>query len=341
MHEHLHIEFPFEVAENHYRAGEHPPLCAMPIPLAQTVTYGTPAFPAFKFIRQCYTNALLALVLLEGTGTGPFTTVLKPAERPTYIFAIMLEGLLRYDHPSGETSEIPPPGTVYFARLCGKEYPIHFPTGSGRLLLIAVHIAQLDIVGEDFKELASLPDGVPFEEDIIGPPIQADSLLMRRLIRLISPSGINRRKDFNQHLLSHLPSVCSAIKGALHGKGQVHYDREKLNEIKDRISSFIAENHHAPQPNAIADQCHITPKKLARLFQNSMQCSPRTYIKQLHMEAAGAYLADHPDLPIFEIADRFDYTHTSAFSKAFTKHHGLSPKAYRETTKLSKIDTAR
>src|SRR5690606_288373 len=165
-------------------------------------------------IRQYYANALLALILLEGNGHEPFTAVLQPYENPAYIFAFTLDGLLRYDYPSGEASEMPPPGTAYFARLCGKEYPVHFSSGSNRLLLIVPHAAQLAVIGEDFNELANLLDAAPITEDIISPPVQADSLLMRRLIRFISPLGINRRKDFNQHLLLHLPGVCSAIKGA-------------------------------------------------------------------------------------------------------------------------------
>ncbi|HWK59210.1 MAG TPA: helix-turn-helix domain-containing protein [Parapedobacter sp.] len=338
MQQHFHITFLFEVAESHHRPGEHPPLCAYPIPLAHTVSYRAPALPTFKFIRQYYANALLALILLEGNGAEPFTAVLRPYENPAYIFAVTLEGLLRYDYPSGETSEMPPPGTAYFARLCGKEYPVHFPSGTNRLLLVILHAAQLAIIGEDFNELANLPDATPITEDIISPPIHADSLLMRRLIRFISPSGINRRKDFNQHLLFHLPGVCSAIKGALHGKGQLHYDEEKLKRIIPHISSIISETHRAPEPKEIADQFHITPKKLERLFQNSMQCSPSAYIKQQHMEAAGVYLTDHPDRRIYEIADIFGYTHTAGFSKAFTKHYGVSPNTHRAATELSKID---
>lgn len=339
MLQHFYITFPFEVAESHHRPGEHSPLCTYPIPFAHTVTYRAPALVAFKFIRQYYVNALLALILLEGNGPEAFTAALQPYENPSYIFAFTLEGLLRYDYPSGEASEIPQPGTAYFARLCGKEYAVHFPSGTSRLLLIVLHAAQVAMIGEDFNELANLPDAAPITEDIISPPLQADSLLMRRLIRLISPPSIKRRKDFNQHLLQHLPGVCSAIKGALHGKGQVHYDEEKLKEIKAHISSSISETHRAPQPKAIADQFHITRKKLERLFQNSMQRSPSVYIHQQHMEAAGVYLTDHPDLPIYEIADIFGYNHTAAFSKAFTKQHGLSPQAYRVALQLSKTDT--
>lgn len=334
----FHITFPFEVVESHHRPGEQPPLCAYSIPLAHTITYRAPALPTFKFIRQYYANALLALVLLEASGACPFTAVIRPAERPAYIFAVMLEGLLRYDYPSGEASEMLPPGTVYFARLCCTEYPIHFPTSSGRLLLITVHTTQLHLLGEDFKELASLADAVPLGEDIISPPIPADSILMRRLIRLINPVGITRRKDFNHHLMLHLPRVCSAIKGALHGKGQVHYDQEKLKEIKAKIATFIFENHRAPRPSEIARAVYITPKKLERLIQNNLQCSPSAYIQQQLMEAAGVYLLENPDVAIYEIADVFNYGHTAAFSKAFTKHHGLSPNAYRATTQLSKID---
>jgi len=336
----FHITFPFEVAESHYRPGEHAPLCTHPIPLAFTITYHSPALLAgSQFVRQYYSNKLLTLDLLEAEIPEPFTFVMRLQDAPIYVFAVMIKGSTRYHRGGNDKPVTAFPGTVHFARLSANEYAIHLLEKSCRMLFITVHAAQLAVIGEDFNELASLLDAAPLTEDIISPSIQADSLLMRRLIRLISPSGINRRKDFNQHLLLHLPGVCSAIKGALHGKGQVHYDEEKLREIKAHISSSISETHRAPQPKAIADQFHITRKKLERLFQNSMQRSPSVYIHQQHMEAAGVYLTDHPDLPIYEIADIFGYNHTAAFSKAFTKHHGLSPQAYRVALQLSKTDT--
>lgn len=334
MQQHFHISFPFKVAESHHRPGEHPPLCAYPIPLAHTVSYRAPALPTFKFIRQYYANALLALVLLEASGAGPFTAVMRPAEHPAYLFAVMLEGSLRYDYPSGETSEMPPPGTVYFARLCDEEYPIHFPTGSGKLLLIALHTAQLDLVGEDFKELASLADAVPLGEDIISPPIPADSILMRRLIRLVNPVGITRRKDFNHHLMLHLPRVCSAVKGILRGKSQLHYDTDKLAAVIAFIDQEEREHGFPPDLSSVLDFACVSADKLERLFHSGPGITPAAYLLARKLEAIKGQLLT-TDHPVYLIAQQFGYSDSAAMNKPFKKHFGLSPLQLRRQQQSS------
>jgi len=335
----FHIDFPFPVAEAHYRAGEHADLCAYPVPFANTVVYHHRQPAAFAGIRQYYVNSLLTIDLMETQSAKPFLLSALPKRQPLYALSVVLEGRFRFG-PAGDLRvAVSAPGTAYLARIGGQRYAIQAPARVGRLISIGIHTAQLAVIGEDFAELAKLLSGDPKSDHHYSPSIHADALFIRRLIKLISPSGIQRRKDFNQHLQIHLPGVFSAFKGLLHGKGQVHYDRDTLGAILAYISSNITETHQAPPSKTVASQFHITPKKLERLFQNSMQRSPSAYIHQQHMEAAGAYLADHPDLPIYEIADTFGYAHTAAFSKAFTKHHSLSPNAYRAATKLSKTDT--
>ncbi len=276
---------------------------------------------------------------METQSAKPLLLAALPKRQPLYALSIVLEGHFRFGSSTQSLCAVSAPGTAYLARIGGQQYPIQAPAHLGRLISIGIHTAQLAVIGEDFAELATLLTGDPKSDHHYSPSIQADALFIRHLIKLISPLGIQRRKDFNQHLQIHLPDVFSAFKGLLHGKGQAHYDRDTLDAILTRISLIVAETHRAPQPKAIAGEFHITPKKLERLFQNSMQLSPTAYIQQQHMEAAGTYLTDHPDLPIYEIAEVFRYTHTAAFSKAFTKHHGLSPQAYRATIKLSKTDT--
>ncbi|MFC3197549.1 helix-turn-helix domain-containing protein [Parapedobacter deserti] len=335
----FHIDFPFQVAETHYRFGDHAPLCAHPIPFANTVVYHHPQPAAFTGTRQYYGNSLLTIDLLETQSAKPLLLSTQPVRQPLYVLSIVLEGHFHFGSSIPSNWAASAPGTAYLARIGGQRYTIRVPAHVGRLISITIHTAQLAVIGEDFAELTALLAGNPKSDDYYCPSVQADSLFMRRLIKLTSPSSINRRKDFNQHLQTHLQGVFSAFKGLLYGKGQVHYDEEKLKEIKPHIASVISETHQAPEPKEIADQFHITPKKLERLFKNGTQLAPSAYIKQVHMEAAGTYLTDHPDLPIYEIADIFGYNHTAAFSKAFTKHHGLSPQAYRVALQLSKTDT--
>src|SRR5690606_18453508 len=134
-----------------------------------------------------------------------------------------------------------------------------------RLLFIAVHAAQLDVVGEDFVELADLIAATPPAEDAIGPPIPADSLLMRRLIRLISPKGIKRRKDFNLHLQQQLPALCSAVKGMLRGKSQLHYDTDKLAAVIAFIDQEEREHGFPPELSSVLDFACVSADKLERL----------------------------------------------------------------------------
>ena len=330
----FHIDFPFPVAETHHRPGEHGALCAYQIPFAYTIEYRQPGSVQFCGIRQYYANSLLTVDLLETRSSTPLTLAVRPKRQPLYSLSAVLEGRFRFGSARHEESA---PGSAYLARLGSQQYTVAAPSHMGRLISIAIHTAQLGVIGEDFAELATLLLGNPQSDDHYTPTVQADTLFMRRLIKLISPQGIRRRKDFNLHLQAYLPGLFSAFKGLLYGKSQAHYNLEKLNEVKAVISRFVSESHRAPRPVEVADAAYITPKKLERLIRSNFQCPPATYIQQQLMEAAAAYLTEHPGQPVYDIADTFGYSHTAAFSKAFTKYHGQSPAAYRAAL-LSKTD---
>ena len=322
------------MAETHHQPGGHSALCAYRIPFAHTIVYQHPTSALFSGTRQYYANSLLTVDLLETHSTTPFTLAVCPKRQPLYSLSSVLEGRFRFGPTRDEESA---PGSAYLARLGGQWYTIGAPSHTARIISITIHTAQLGVIGEDFAELAELLSGNPQSDHHYTPSVRADHLFMRRLIKLISPQGIHRRKDFNHHLQSHLPGLFSAFKGLLYGKSHAHYDHQKLNEVKAVISRLVSESHRAPRPNEVADAVYITPKKLERLIRNNLQCSPSSYIQQQLMEAAAAYLIEHPEQPVYEIADTFGYSHTAAFTKAFTKCHGVSPATYRATP-LSKTD---
>lgn len=325
----FHITFPFEVAISQHRQGEHAPLCTHPIPLSYTRTYHCPTLPGFAFTHQYYANILLTAAIIEGNSPEPFTAVIGQNKAPGYVLAVLSEGLLCYTHPDGRPPETLQPGTVCLARLGRPEYPICFPAGTSRLLVIAVHAAQMAVIGEDFEELTSLLHTTPLTEDIISPPIKADGLLMRRLIKFISPKGITRRKDFNQHLQAHLPAVCSAIKGILRGKGQVHYDQEKFASVIAFIEHEQRVLGRPPELTAVIDYACVSEDKLGRLFHNELGMTPVAYLLARKLEAINVRLLTTSD-PVYLIAQQFGYSDSAALNKPFRKYFGLSPAQVRK-----------
>ncbi|POF56904.1 AraC family transcriptional regulator, partial [Vibrio vulnificus] len=51
------------------------------------------------------------------------------------------------------------------------------------------------------------------------------------------------------------------------------------------------------------------------------------YITALRMEKAKALLT-HTDLPVQRVAEQVGYSDLSAFSRRFSRHFGLSPRAF-------------
>ncbi|SEL70366.1 helix-turn-helix transcriptional regulator [Parapedobacter koreensis] len=321
----FHITFPFEVVERRYRPGIHAPLCTHPIPLAFTIAYHRPTLSDFRFVRQYYANTLLTVDLLEGKCPDPFTLIIHQQNTPTYVFAVMLEGSARYDHKGSQKSETLLPGTVYFARLCATAYPIRLLENTCRMLFIAVHAAQLAVIGEDFDELADLLGGSALSVgDHFSPPIQADSVFMRRLIRLISPEGIKRRKDFNEHLQQRLSGVCSAIKGLLRGKGQHHYDDETLEKVLAHISEHEYLHGQPPTLRAVLKHARASADKLEQLFGEKLGTTPSAYLLGRRMEAVRKRLLQTDD-PVYKVAMDFGYSDAAALNKPFKRHFGISP----------------
>jgi AraC-like DNA-binding protein len=79
---------------------------------------------------------------------------------------------------------------------------------------------------------------------------------------------------------------------------------------------------------ALCERLNISCEHFVRIFSERMGLSPMRYYSRLRIEAARSMLQD-TELRIWEIADRLGYSDQFAFSRAFKRISGLSPKAYR------------
>ena len=317
------------MAETHHRPGRHGALCTYQIPFAHTVVYQHPEPALFSGVRQYYANSLLTVDLLETQSTAPLALAVCPKRHPLYSLSIVLEGCFRFGPTQEEDSA---PGSAYLARLSGQQYTVETPSHTGRLISINIHTAQLSIIGEDFAELAALLADNPQSDQHYSPSIQADTLFMRRLIKLVSPSGIERRKDFNQHLQIHLPGVFSAFKGLLHGKTQAHYNRATLDAVLTYIQQENRSSGQPPTLSSVIDFACVSIDKLQQLFKTELGTTPQAYLQNLRMEAVRQALLN-TDHPVYAIAFQFGYSDTAALNKPFKKRFGQSPQQLRRQLK--------
>ncbi|MFW5828639.1 MAG: helix-turn-helix transcriptional regulator [Planctomycetota bacterium] len=79
----------------------------------------------------------------------------------------------------------------------------------------------------------------------------------------------------------------------------------------------------------VASRCGISSEHLARLFLRYHGEGPQKMLFRLRMNKAAHLLID-TDLPVAEVADTIGYSDAFAFSKAFRRCFGRSPRSYRE-----------
>ncbi len=79
----------------------------------------------------------------------------------------------------------------------------------------------------------------------------------------------------------------------------------------------------------LAAQANYSARHLSRLFHHAFRCTPSALIEQLRMDRARVLLAEG-NSRIGAIAGALGYSHSDSFRRAFEKHYGLSPQAYRQ-----------
>lgn len=77
----------------------------------------------------------------------------------------------------------------------------------------------------------------------------------------------------------------------------------------------------------IAQEMHITPEYLRKLFKSFTNASPKEYIQMKRIELARIYL-ESGEIKLSHVPYECGFTDYSYFSKVFKKHFGISPKAY-------------
>jgi AraC family transcriptional regulator of adaptative response / methylphosphotriester-DNA alkyltransferase methyltransferase len=86
-----------------------------------------------------------------------------------------------------------------------------------------------------------------------------------------------------------------------------------------------------PQPVALDDVAHrvaSSRRQLQRAFAEAGETTFRTYLQKVRMVRA-AQLLRQDSLPVNRVALMVGYRQPAQFAKAFRRHHGMPPSAFR------------
>ncbi|MCW9035598.1 MAG: AraC family transcriptional regulator, partial [Rhodospirillales bacterium] len=100
---------------------------------------------------------------------------------------------------------------------------------------------------------------------------------------------------------------------------------DPIRTVRTAISQALAQG--ASDIDYVAERLSMKPRSLQR-FLKTHGMGYRELIDEVRFELGRTLLAD-PSLPMTEIAFRLGYSEVSAFSRAFNRWAGVSPKEYR------------
>ena len=115
----------------------------------------------------------------------------------------------------------------------------------------------------------------------------------------------------------------------------VHTRHEMLRHVLDAVVEDPAGNHALP---AMARRAGVSARHVTRLFADEVGITPARYVEQVRMEAARALL-EAGDETLDVVARRAGFGSPESMRRAFMRHLGVLPSAYRASFHTTGVDT--
>lgn len=104
-----------------------------------------------------------------------------------------------------------------------------------------------------------------------------------------------------------------------------HARHETLRQVLDAVAADPADEHTV---SSMARRAGLSVRQLTRLFDDEVGTTPARYVEQVRLEAARAMLETGDDT-LDVIARRAGFGSPESLRRAFTRHLGVVPSAYR------------
>jgi AraC family L-rhamnose operon transcriptional activator RhaR len=124
--------------------------------------------------------------------------------------------------------------------------------------------------------------------------------------------------------LSHLARAVAADRGDFSGTGGPTHPAvvEAMRLLESRPA-------HRWTLNELADELHLAPRYLIRLFKSATGLPPMAYLAQHRVERAATLLL-HTDQPITQVGQAVGWADQNYFARRFKAHYGLTASSYRQ-----------
>jgi len=113
---------------------------------------------------------------------------------------------------------------------------------------------------------------------------------------------------------------------------------KKYNWLINKAEDYI--ENHLSEKITLSDIAHnlgISEYHFHRIYRKNGAETPNQFITRIKMERSAIYLVVNRKITITEIAFRYGYNDSSSYNRAFRKHFGLSPTAFRKEQEKSII----
>jgi len=104
------------------------------------------------------------------------------------------------------------------------------------------------------------------------------------------------------------------------------------DSLSHQVQSYIDQHYSEPLTlQAIGTALHVSPYYLSHVFKEHSSYSPMQYLQRRRIGEAQSLLVS-TDLPIARIAEMVGYETQNYFNLQFSKHVGMPPRKFRQTT---------
>jgi transcriptional regulator GlxA family with amidase domain len=106
--------------------------------------------------------------------------------------------------------------------------------------------------------------------------------------------------------------------------------RQRRAELFEEAAAIVRREYREELGlDDIARRVASSRRQLQRAFAEAGETTFRSYLQKVRMSAAAELLRD-PSLPVNRVASAVGYRQPAQFAKAFRRHHGRPPSAYRQ-----------
>ncbi|MBB1079283.1 helix-turn-helix domain-containing protein [Limosilactobacillus sp. STM2_1] len=106
---------------------------------------------------------------------------------------------------------------------------------------------------------------------------------------------------------------------------QNYYVTEAIQNISHHVTTVTVDN--------LAQAININRSYLTALFKRNLDLTPSEYIRNFRITKA-RHLLESSDTSIDQVAEQCGYQHLNSFTRVFKQTYGISPRQYRQQSKI-------